>query len=315
MRIDPILKLGNGEEVRTLFRDGADGPVLVGTSSGRILLIRHLTTNAYMMGNRTAYAQIMNGVGGASQVSTFNFKHGIQDKIVEMTSGITVTRWKDVKLPLGAEAHKTVSGIFTTPVLWAGEDFGWWGDMSWVQTLNPDCRVAVSLRIATSKEALLSSVWRTHESQGDGAQSWTIDEMSTAGGYAQVRIVMESAVTGSTPNVSNLVIPYYARHASYFFLTKLSMKKGTAIKGGLLTASVSVPKNTAVKWGISGGNSQKWENFSIMEPDKLFALASNFGDRMKIGAKLLSYDDERYPSINEFSVAFDSDMDNLVNQL
>ena len=45
----------------------------------------------------------------------------------------------------------------------------------------------------------------------------------------------------------------------------------------------------------------------------MFGLPDNFGDRLKVGAKMLVYDDENAPSVDEFSVAFDSDIDNLVN--
>jgi hypothetical protein len=197
--------------------------------------------------------------------------------------------------------------------MWAGEDFGWWGNATWTQTINGG-RVVVAIRIASSEEGLLSAPWVTHESVASGAVIWPLDDMSAAGSYAQFRIVMESTVNNANPLVTGLVIPYYSRHASYFFMTKLAMTKGSDIKGGLLTAAVSVPKHTEVKWGVANSNTADWNNFLSITPDKLFELPDGFGNRMKIGAKLLSYDDERYPSIDEFAVSFDSNIDNLISK-
>lgn len=313
MRTIPILKLNGDEEIRTLFRDGADGPVLVGTSEGRILLIKHLATTAYMTGDRTIYAKTIDSNGELSGAAFVNLRYGLLDKIAELTSELTVTRWKDVRRPSGAEAVKTVSGVFTTPVLWAGEDFGWWGNAAWTQATNGG-RVVAAIRLASSEDGLLSAPWITHESLESGSVTWPLEDMSAAGSYAQFRIVMESTVNNANPSVTGLVLPYHSRHASYFFMTKLTMTKGSGIKGGLLTTAVSVPKHTEVKWGVANSNTADWNDFLSVTPDKLFELPDGFGDRMKVGAKLLSYDDERYPSIDEFAVSFDSNIDNLISK-
>jgi len=313
MRTIPILKLSGAEEIRTLFRDGPDGAILIGTSQGRILLVKNLSSTAYMTGDRTIYANTVDGNGVSSDTASMNIRYGLINKIVEMSSEMSVIRWKDVNQPSGAESVKTVSGVFTTPVMWAGEDFGWWGNASWTQTLNGG-RAVVAIRIASSEAGLLSAPWRTNESIDSELVTWPLEDMSAAGGYAQFRVVLESEISETSPVVSGLVIPYYAKHASYFFLTKLTMTKGSGIKGGLITAAVSVPKHTEVKWGVSNSNSASWNDFMPVTLDKLFELSESFGDRLKVGAKLLAYDDERYPSIDEFAVAFDSNIDNLVNR-
>lgn len=313
MRTQPILVLPDGEEVRTMFLDQASNSVLIGTSQGRILVVRRLASNAYLAGNRTVYATRTNGVGEESTVAQINVRYGLLNKVVEVAEDLSVTRWKDVTRPTGAESFSTVSGVFTTPVMWAGEDFGWWGDVSWQQTIGADSRVVVAIRVAATEQDLLASPWHTTEYATSGTQSWSLDELSTSGGYAQMKIVLESAMAVDNPKVSGLVLPYYSRHASYFFVTKLTMTKGTSIRGGLLTASFVVPRNTEIKWGVAPSNSENWNDFISVTPDKLFELPEGFGDRMKVGAKMLAYDEERYPSIDEFAVAFDSDVDNLIN--
>jgi hypothetical protein len=314
MRTQPILKMTDGEEVKTMFLDESSGAVLVGTSQGRILAIRSLASNAYLMGERTIYATRINGRGEESATSGVNVRYGLVDKVVELASDMSVTRWKDVVSPAGAESYSTVSGVFTTPVLWAGEDFGWWGDASWTQTVGSDSRVVVAIRVASSEEAVLSAPWKSMEMTTSGLQSWSLDEFSIAGSYAQARVILSSGVASDIPVVSGFVLPYYAKHASYFFLTKITMEKGTSIRGGLLTASVSVPRNTEVKWGVAPNNTADWNTFTRITPDKLFELSETFGDRLKVGVKMITYDDERTPSIDEFSVVFDSNVDNLVNK-
>lgn len=313
MRTQPILSLADGEEVRTMFRDEATGVVLVGTSQGRILCVRRLASNAHLAGNRTIYATRTNGVGEESPIASANVRYGLLDRIAEVASDMSIVRWKEVARPTGAESSSTASGVFTTPILWAGEDFGWWGDVSWSQSVDGG-RVVVAIRVSSSEEGLLAAPWRTTERTSSGAQAWQIDELSTADAYAQMRVVLESSSPAGGPSVSALALPYHSRHASYFFLTKLSMLNGTSIRGGMLTASFVAPRNTEVKWGVAGSNSADWRDFTAVTPDRLFELADGFGDRLKVGVKMLSYDDDHYPSVDEFAVAFDSDVDNLVNR-
>jgi len=313
MRTEPILKLNNEEEIRSLFCDPTSGSVLVGTSQGRILLINQLSSNAYLSGNRTIYASRKNCRKEESEISHINIKYGLRDRIAELANKMVITELKSVSNLSSVEKYTKISGIFTTPVLWAGEDFGWWDNMSWNQIVSGNSRAVMAIRVATSEENLLNSAWITNEEITSGAKIWNLDRFSAMGSYAQIKIVLESDIESENPTISNLILPYYSKHASYFFTTKLSMTKGTSIKGGLLTASVSVPRNTEIKWGVSNGSTD-WNDVIPVTLDKLFTLPDNFGDRLRIGAKLFVYDNERYPTIDEFSIAFDSDIDNLINK-
>jgi len=313
MRTEPILQLNNQEEIRSLFCDPVSSSVIIGTSQGRILVVNQLSSNAYMAGNRTIYASCKNCNGDKTSESYVNIKYGLKDKLIELTDSMTITRWKSIRGISSVEGYSKVSGIFTTPILYAGEDFGWWENMSWTQEVSENNRVVIAIRVASSEENLLKSTWITNEEISSGAKTWNLDKFSASGSYAQIKIVLESEISSDNPSVSNLILPYKARHASYFFTTKLSMTKGTSIRGGLLTASVLIPRNTEVKWGVSSGSSN-WNDFTQITPNKLFELPEDFGDRLKVAAKMISYDNVRYPTINEFSVAFDSDIDNLIGK-
>lgn len=312
MRTEPILKLNNDEEIRSLFYDQSSGSVLVGTSQGRILVINNLSSNAYISGNRTIYSTITNCRGKESEIAHVNIQYGFKEQIIELTNNMVLTKWKSVRGLSSIDSHSNVSGIFTTPILWTGEDFGWWGNATWNQTVGENSRIILAIRVAKTELDLLKSSWVSNEVTKSGNQTWNLDRFSSMGGYGQMKVVLESKLLSENPTISNLILPYYSKHVSYFFTTKMSMIKGSSIRGGLLTASVSVPRNTEVKWGVSSG-SGNWKDVIPITPDKLFTLPENFGDRLKVGAKLFVYDAERYPTIDEFSVAFDSDMDNLIN--
>jgi hypothetical protein len=142
--------------------------------------------------------------------------------------------------------------------------------------------------------------------------SKSLDDMSIAGAYAQVKVHLESPSTTDSPAVSALVLPYYARHVSYFFTVKTSLRKGTSIRGGMLVGAASVPENTEVKWGVANSASVDWNDYIEVQPGKVFSLPEGFGDRIRVGARMVAYDDERYPVIDEFALSFDSDIDNIV---
>ena len=312
MKSEPILMLKNGETVGAMMYDSARGVTLLGTSEGRILLVKRLGLNAYMMGNRTIYASATSGAGEELEAPSRNVSYGIMDRIVEITSEHEITRWKSFENPSGIDVVRTCVGTFTTPVLWAGENFGWWGTLSWSQVVPSGGRAVVQARMGGSEDGVLSSAWTTFEEGDSGSVTKSLDDLSTAGSYAQVRVHLESTSAAATPSVSNLVLPFFSRHVSYFFTVKMAMERGTGIRGGMLVGLVSTPPNTGVQWGVSNGATADWNDYVEVTPGKAFALPEGFGDRIKVGARMASYDDENYPSVDEFALTFDSDIDNLI---
>lgn len=315
MKSEPILALKNGETVMSMMYDRPRGAVLVGTSDGRILIIRRLGMNAFMAGDRTIYASAIGPSGEESDAKHRNVRYGIIDRILEISSSHEIARWKKFENPTGIDSNKKSIGTFTTPVLWAGENFGWWGDLSWSQSLPDGCRVVVQARMAGSSDAVSSAKWMTLESDSSGMVVKSLDESSIAGSYAQIRVHLESPAGSDSPEVSTLILPFFTRHVSYFFTVKMSMHKGTDIRGGMLVGVVSMPENTDVKWGVANSASADWNDYVEVTPGKAFTLPEGFGDRIKVGARMVSYDDERYPSVDEFSLTFDSDVDNLIGRM
>jgi hypothetical protein len=72
------------------------------------------------------------------------------------------------------------------------------------------------------------------------------------------------------------------------------------------------PKNTEIKFGIAGTNTSDWNDYNVIETNKLFAL--NNLERMKIGIKMVSYD-ENVPEVAEFSLLTGSEKDNNINEI
>jgi hypothetical protein len=71
------------------------------------------------------------------------------------------------------------------------------------------------------------------------------------------------------------------------------------------------PKNTEIKFGIAGTNTSDWNDYSVVEMNKLFSLGNL--ERIKIGIKMVSYD-ENVPEISEFSLLTGSEKDNKLNE-
>jgi len=306
--------LKNGETVSSMAYCPFKKSVVLGTSEGRILLVKTLGLNGFMMGNRTIYSSATTGAGIESEAAPVNVQYGLIDRIIEITSSREITRWRKFDRPTGIDVTRTSVGMFTTGVLWAGQDFGWWGDLSWAQTIPDGCRVAVQVRVAGTSDAVAGTAWRTFEETTSGTITKSLDELSTAGSYAQMRVLLESADASASPQVTALVLPFMAKHVSYFFTVKMVMEKGSNIRGGMLVGVSSAPANTDVRWGVADSASADWNDYVEVTPGKMFSLPEGFGDRIKVGAKMASYDDECYPSIDEFGLTFESSIDNILGR-
>jgi hypothetical protein len=72
------------------------------------------------------------------------------------------------------------------------------------------------------------------------------------------------------------------------------------------------PQNTEIRFGIAGTNTADWNDYTVVDPNKLFSLGNL--ERMKVGIKMISYDDN-YPEVAEFSLLTGSELDNNINEL
>ena len=115
-----------------------------------------------------------------------------------------------------------------------------------------------------------------------------------------IQIMVEISASA---NVSSVSVSYAASHATYFFSTKFKLEKNTSPAGAILTGSWTEPQQTKVVFGITDSNAVKWDDYVILEPDRLVSL-SKMKNNLKIGIKMLSYDTTHSPQVDEFSIMF-----------
>jgi hypothetical protein len=314
MKAIPILELHDGAEIRALYHDQERGVLLAGISDGRIIKISSLASTAYLTGNRSLLAEVKDGFGNASDAGWSNLFYGLRNRIIEASEDKAPVRWKSVEKPFSADSVPKVMAVFTSPPMDAGEDFMRWNTLDWDQSVASGTGIKVGARVAETEGGLASVPWTMFESSSSGSISDSLDGFNHKGSFIQLRVEMTTEASGQTPEVARLVASYTTKFAVYFFTTKFSLEKGTNIGEGLLTASMSVPTNTEVKFGVTGTNSSDWTDYFEITPDELFAFPEEMDDKLKVGIKLISYSELAAPVVDEFAISFGGDKKNLLNE-
>ena len=311
----PILQLYNGETVEALFHDLTHNAVLIGTSSGRIIRMTSLASTAYLTGERSVFAQFSDGFGFVPPTKWSNVFYALQNMVVELTEDKVPTNWKEVTKSFSATKIDEVSGIFTSPIMWAGEDLGWWNNITWTQESKSSGDIKVAVRVSDSTSTIITVPWMTLPSaNGSSTVTRSLDYFNPKGSYIQMRVILVSKIRDSTPKMTDMTVSSETKHAVYFFTTKFKMSKETQLDSGMVTGHMSVPKWTEVKFGVSGTNSADWNDYTVITPDKLFAFPSEFTSRFKVGIKFISYSNTAFPVVDEFAIALGADADNLINK-
>ena len=309
MKGTPILKLAE-ENITSLFYDSDRDVALVGLSTGRILMISALASTAYSAGSRRMYAQAEDSFGNLSSTSSTPITYALWKQILHVAEGKGRQASKSVKA-YGASLRETVSAVFITPVLFAGDDFERWHTILWDQVPGQG-EVTVFIRAAVSETALVETGWKVFREEGSGSFSKSLDDICQNGPWAQAKVEMRSS--SGSPSIGSLGIFYGTKHASYFFTTKLVLEKGSNATSGLVTASATKPANTEVVFGIAPSNTADWKEYQVVELDKVFQMPDGAGDRFKVGIKLVSYDTSSVPEVDEFAISIGAEKDNLLNQ-
>ena len=139
----------------------------------------------------------------------------------------------------------------------------------------------------------------------------SLDDISTQGEYIQFKITMTTDAENETPVVLDTTITYTGKFAVYFFTTKFALQKDTDTKTGFITANITEPQNTEIKFGVTYKESADWNDYTVVSANKLFAL--NDFNNVKVGIKFIAYDDN-VPEVAEFALLTGADKDNLINR-
>jgi hypothetical protein len=300
MTTQAIFHLTGDHRITSLFVDDVSNCILIGLSDGRIIKADKSIGNAYLTGRRTISAIVEDGYGFLSDEAAVTALYLSKDAVLQASSNEElINSWATVQ-PYSASRTKEVTGVFTGPPLWAGEDFIFWREISWDCFIPGDSSIAVQVRAADTQEHLLEKAWTTYNATGNQAKS--LDYMSKDGAWIQFRAILSSSEITDMPRISNLSVSYRTRFSVYFFTTKFTMSRGTNLNSGLIIANMSVPRNTEVKIGLSDQNTSDWNQYQLVDTEKAFSINKTGTERIKVGFKMISHSDDVFASVNEFAL-------------
>lgn len=309
----PIMELPNDEYITDMIKDTRVGGVLFSTSKGRILTCREATLNAYLTGERNVYAEVKDGFGNISDTAWTSFMYALYNRVITVNEDKEAVNWR-FEENASAIMTERITGEFLSPVLYVREDIGFWKTLTWTETKPDNTDVLIFLRTGDSTEDLQSKPWdicfRSEDAES-GTITREIINSGLEGRYIQIRVVMTTDASETTPSVLDLGVAYSTKFAVYFFTTKFELENDSGLKSGLLTANMTQPQGTEVIFGICETNSADWNDYDAVEVDRLFEIDD--WERIKVGIKMVSHGDN-VPVVGEFALVTGSEINNLMNQ-
>ena len=324
MNAVPVLKSTWGDIVSLKYVRGI-GALFAVSDKNSIYRIDEFPHDAMGRGLVYTYGQILNGEGDFSEVVNTHFYYDMYNAIIQLdgqTSDFDVV--KDSVTAYTVEKNTKVTALYVSDVLKADEDFGFWKTITWKQTVDLG-RVVVALKVAETEEELATLGWQYYISENPESNYTTtiggeyvvvkdLDKFNLKGRFMRFKVGLEATDAFEVPVVSEFVITYAAKHAVFFFTRKIKVSKGSNIDNIVLTATYSTPSNTEVRFGLTNSNSANWEEYRLVNLDELISLPSDWGNAIKVGVKLSSYSDVRYPVVQQLAFLLGTDTDNELNQ-
>lgn len=294
-----ILELLNDEKIICMCRD-ADG-ILCGTDAGRILLIEQILCNAEMTGPRKLYAKASNNYGNPSSVVNSDILYEAYNKILEVNANKDIGA-NSFEKQAAIYCSDVYSAIFISPVFEIKNDFGFFKKLIWQENRSEGTEVSVCIRAGNTLEELKSVGWdNCFAYDGDiGPIQRDLNNLNMKGQFVQFRINMSSSIRNVSPYVMNLNLLYTTQYAAYFFTSRIDFNIENKSGKGFLMAKMTQPKNTEIKLGISAKNTADWQDYTIVPVDQFFNL--NNINNLKIGAKIISYDNINFAELSEFAL-------------
>lgn len=307
----PVLELDN-EHVSIMQKDYLGDGVLFGTSNGRLLGCNVLQFNAYMTGYHGVYANVYGENGYKSLTTTTEFMYALYKRVAEVNENkeVIINKFENA---YGSFASDEITAIFTSPALYVKEDAGTWNQLIWTENKLGTDSVIVGIKTSTTEDGLNDTPWRYYFESTSVEVSPIIRNLNNlilTGQYAQIQLILKANVHDVTPFVSSISVVYSTKAASYFYTVKFSLEEGTQLKNGLLIANVTQPINTEIKFGICSTNSNDWNDYIAIEPNRLFTM-NDYRD-VKVGIKMVSYD-VGIPSVGEFALIVGGDPKQIVS--
>jgi len=215
-----------------------------------------------------------------------------------------------VAMPVGANIQDAAEAVFTSPVLFGGNDFGWWEYLEWDTSTPPNTETVVGVRFGDSTVSAQQAEW-TNFLSTNGNHEMQLDKIGYGLRYMQMRVVLKTTVSGIGSSMSNLRAVYRTKRSALFFTKKFVLQKASDLSSGILTALTVTPSLTEIRFGITDDGSADWDSYQIIDADKAFGRTN--GNRIKVGIKLIQYSTE-IPEVDGFAFMVGGKLLTKVNQ-
>jgi len=314
----PLLELREDEYIVDMIKDVSNGGILMSTSRGRVLGCHMSLVNSYLTGEREVFAEVKDGFGNESETASTNFFYGLYNKIAEINEDKEIVKWVFKEKPTSVLTDR-INGVFISPILSVKQDLNAWKQLLWKEIKPDNTDIIICIRAADSVSELRKLSWdycfvSEDEDRGYGSDGFIIRDINDyqiRGKYLQFKVTMITDSNNVSPVILNLGISYSTSFSVYFFTTKFILENNANAKSGMIVANVTEPINTKVQFGIADSNSSDWNNYTVVEPNKIFEL-ENF-ENLKVGIKMIAYDND-VPEVSEFAVLNGADKDTLINE-
>jgi len=304
--------------ITSISYDKWRGLAYVFSGTGDTYAVSSIPQSYGKYGPSIIFSSIDDGNGDKTDTVSFNLVYELFDAVVAATVGVDgYSAFKQVGA-YSAESKGVAKGKYVSRVLSAGDGFGYWGDISWVQSTPGNSVVEVSVKVADDPSLLTSMPWMYKIGMKESYQygnriSVPLDRFNLRGRFMVFMVELVTELRTDVPYVANLDVSYFGSHSVYFFSDAIRISSGYP-ENLILIASMSVPKKTQVLFGVGPGGSGDWKDYVPIELDRISSIPKSFGRRFKVGARLSSYDLTDVPVINEFALSFEAPTDNEVNQ-
>lgn len=323
MNFIPIFKCRKGDISYLSYANGI-GSIFAMTSSGVINRIDKFPSNLFGRGLSYIFSQIESGEGDLSDPVDTSIYYDLYHMLISLngTNDSFVPVKENVEV-FSTSKNNKVTALYVSDILKADEDFGFWKNITWKQSVS-SARVVIALKVAETEEELLKLKWQYYISEtpteGYGSpypEEYVVikdlNRFNLKGRYMQFKVEFSTENIFANPVVSEFIITYAAKYSVFFFTRKIKIDKTTNLDNVILTANYTEPEKTEIRFGLASSNTSDWQDYKIVNLDELITLPSNWGSVLKVGIKLSSYSNTKYSIVQEFSLLIGVNSDNKLN--
>lgn len=257
-----------------------------------------------------------------------------KNQILEVDSSNKIVQtFKGEDAFLSADTIRREVGTYESDIFDGGSDLISWLELTWLATLPENTEITVEFRVAETSAAILDEEWipitsdlRPGEyydyssnfsydySYGYGytygydysylvSHAYVADLSFVNDPFIQFRYKLISKELNVTPVLHEFTLTARKAQSVHFYTSNFTLPED--ITRGLLTANTDTPVNTEVVFGINTEDSTLFENYYVVEPNRIFELPAELQNKdLRIGIKLIS-SPQSISVVDEFALIFE----------